>query len=63
VKRRKTHFHNLPCGASVILGNNGYIWICPTLNEDSGDASTAGGFVQNLQVFNKIKATSFVLLN
>nr|CAG4644941.1 EOG090X09DD [Leptodora kindtii] len=47
IKRQKTHFHNLPCGASVILGNNGFVWICPTINED---ASTAGGFVQNLEV-------------
>ena len=23
VKRRKTHFHRLPCGVSAILGNNG----------------------------------------
>ena len=35
VKRRKTHFHNLPCGASVILGNNGYVWISPTISEDT----------------------------
>lgn len=27
IKRRKNHIHNLPCGVSVILGNNGYIWI------------------------------------
>lgn len=27
IKRRKNHFHNLPCGISVIIGNNGYIWI------------------------------------
>lgn len=27
IKRCKNHFHNLLCGASVILGNNGYIWI------------------------------------
>ncbi|CAH1785692.1 unnamed protein product [Owenia fusiformis] len=46
VKRRKTHFHNLPCGASLILGNNGYIWICPTINEDTDQT---GGFVQNLE--------------
>ncbi|XP_017491405.1 PREDICTED: exosome complex component RRP4 [Rhagoletis zephyria] len=46
VKRRKTHFHNLPCGASIILGNNGFIWISPTVNTeaDGGD----GGYVQNL---------------
>ncbi|XP_014661622.1 PREDICTED: exosome complex component RRP4-like [Priapulus caudatus] len=45
VKRRKTHFHNLPCGASVIVGNNGYIWISPTVNEE---ADSTGGFVQDL---------------
>lgn len=45
IKRSKTHFHNLPCGARVILGNNGFIWICPTVNaEDS-----VGEFVQNLE--------------
>lgn len=46
IKRRKTHFHNLPCGASIILGNNGFIWISPTINTDiEGD----GGFTQNLE--------------
>jgi len=45
VKRRKTHFHQLPCGASIILGNNGFIWIHPTRGEDEG-----GGFSQNLEV-------------
>lgn len=29
IKRRKNHFHHLPCGLSVIIGNNGYIWISP----------------------------------
>lgn len=29
IKRRKNHFHSLPCGVSVIVGNNGYIWISP----------------------------------
>ncbi|XP_047028262.1 exosome complex component RRP4 [Helicoverpa zea] len=29
IKRRKNHFHHLPCGISVIIGNNGYIWISP----------------------------------
>jgi exosome complex component RRP4 len=48
VKRRKTHFHNLPCGASVIVGNNGYIWISPTSNEQS-DMLAAGGFLHSLQ--------------
>ena len=34
VKRCKNHFHNLLCGASVILGNNGYIWISPLNTTD-----------------------------
>ncbi|VVC90936.1 unnamed protein product [Leptidea sinapis] len=33
IRRRKNHFHNLPCGVSLILGNNGYIWIYPTKEE------------------------------
>nr|CAG4636330.1 EOG090X09DD [Eubosmina coregoni]SVE69916.1 EOG090X09DD [Eubosmina coregoni] len=44
IRRQKNHFHNLPCGASMILGNNGFVWICPTLHEE-----TAGGFVQDLE--------------
>ena len=35
VKRCKTHFLNLPCGATVILGNNGYVWISPLDNEEA----------------------------
>lgn len=27
VKRSKNHFHTLPCGVGVVLGNNGYIWM------------------------------------
>lgn len=42
IKRRKTHFHNLTCGASIILGNNGFIWISPTVNTE------VDGFTQNL---------------
>ncbi|XP_052246694.1 exosome complex component RRP4-like [Dreissena polymorpha] len=46
IKRRKTHFHNLPCGATVILGNNGYVWICPT----EGDVTEqSGGYEQNFE--------------
>lgn len=47
VKRQKTHFHDLPCGASVILGNNGFIWIYPTTEHKEEDA---GGFTANLEV-------------
>ncbi|KAM9327122.1 exosome complex component RRP4 [Gastrophryne carolinensis] len=46
IKRRKTHFHNLPCGASIILGNNGSIWLYPTPEETEEEA---GGFVTNLE--------------
>ncbi|KAL2100428.1 hypothetical protein ACEWY4_004822 [Coilia grayii] len=41
VKRQKTHFHNLPCGASIILGNNGYIWLHPTPMQQDEEA---GGY-------------------
>lgn len=34
IKRCKNHFHNLLCGASVILGNNGYVWISPQVSDD-----------------------------
>ncbi|XP_014774425.1 exosome complex component RRP4 [Octopus bimaculoides] len=46
VKRRKTHFHNLPCGVHIILGNNGYIWIAPISPEE--DEESGGGYEQNL---------------
>ena len=34
VKRCKNHFHNLLCGASIILGNNGYVWISLQVSND-----------------------------
>jgi exosome complex RNA-binding protein Rrp4 len=34
IKRSKNHFHNLTVGISIILGNNGYIWIEPTSNDN-----------------------------
>ncbi|XP_038601513.1 exosome complex component RRP4 isoform X1 [Tachyglossus aculeatus] len=46
VKRQKTHFHDLPCGASVILGNNGFIWIYPTSEQKEEEV---GGFIANLE--------------
>lgn len=45
IKRQKTHFHNLPCGASIILGNNGFIWISPVINAEEEH----GGFTINLE--------------
>lgn len=47
VKRRKTHFHNLLCGASIILGNNGYVWIYPTPAQQDEEA---GGFFTSTEV-------------
>lgn len=36
IQRRKTHFHSLPCGAHVVLGNNGNVWISrPTDGQQS----------------------------
>jgi len=48
--RRKNHFHSLPCGAGVILGNNGFVWVCPASGLDhQEDGSTGGGFAQDLE--------------
>ena len=46
IKRCKNHFHNLPCGVTVILGNNGYVWICPLQSTENAE----GGFIQKLDV-------------
>merc|ERR1711865_142308 len=29
IKRLKHHFHQLPCGVTLILGCNGYVWVAP----------------------------------
>ncbi|CAJ0587756.1 unnamed protein product, partial [Mesorhabditis spiculigera] len=34
IKRRKAHFHSLPCGVGVIIGCNGMIWLCEQISED-----------------------------
>ena len=34
VKQCKNHFHNMLCGASIILGNNGYVWISTKVSDD-----------------------------
>ncbi|XP_030625093.1 exosome complex component RRP4 isoform X3 [Chanos chanos] len=46
VKRQKTHFHNLPCGASIILGSNGYIWLYPTPGQQDEEA---GGYYTSME--------------
>lgn len=40
IKRQKQHFHALPCGVEVILGNNGYVWLSPP-GAKEGDAAAA----------------------
>ncbi|CAF1291659.1 unnamed protein product [Rotaria magnacalcarata] len=50
VKRTKNHFHSLPCGASVIRGCNGSIWICPPASTSSDTNSVdTGGYVKNIE--------------
>jgi len=49
VKRRKTHFHQLPVGASVILGNNGFVWISQTGGGEE-EGGGGGGFAADLGV-------------
>uniref|UniRef100_A0A8C9GFJ2 Ribosomal RNA-processing protein 4 n=1 Tax=Piliocolobus tephrosceles TaxID=591936 RepID=A0A8C9GFJ2_9PRIM len=46
VKQQKTHFHDLPCGASVVLVNNGFIWIYPTPEHKEEEAQ---GFIAHLE--------------
>lgn len=45
IKRKKTHFHNLSNGASLILGNNGYVWIGAGVHDTD---RSEGGFAQDL---------------
>lgn len=45
IKRRKTHFHALPMGTSVILGNNGLVWLYPSRG---GEGEEGGGFTSDL---------------
>ncbi|EFO28123.1 Rrp4-PA [Loa loa] len=57
VKRRKSHFHTLPCGVSVIFGRNGYIWIAPVVNEEQ---NMTGGYSQNLEEVVPMKIRSVI---
>ena len=43
IKRRKNHMHNLESGVSIILANNGYVWISAICNNTS-DETADGGF-------------------
>ncbi|VDK81046.1 unnamed protein product [Litomosoides sigmodontis] len=57
VKRRKSHFHTLPCGVSVIFGRNGYIWIAPVASEEQ---NMTGGYSQNLEEVVPMKIRSVI---
>lgn len=56
IKRQKTHFHNLPCGASIILANNGFVWLYPTPEQQEEEA---GGFYTSLEVKKEITLAVF----
>lgn len=49
IERRKTHFHNLPCGAHIILGNNGFIWISKSWSE----GAESGGFILDVSLIER----------
>eukprot|EP01104_Vermistella_antarctica_P008670 TRINITY_DN2188_c0_g1_i2.p1 TRINITY_DN2188_c0_g1~~TRINITY_DN2188_c0_g1_i2.p1 ORF type:complete len:293 (-),score=34.82 TRINITY_DN2188_c0_g1_i2:63-941(-) len=50
IKRCNTCFHKLPCGIDVILGNNGYIWISET-KQDEGEEQVLFPKEQREEVF------------
>jgi exosome complex component RRP4 len=37
IKRSKSHFHDFPCGVSVVLGLNGYIWVSKSVQKKPED--------------------------
>lgn len=45
IKRRKNHFHNI-LGISIIIGNNGYIWISPLEKEPTEDDENLENIVE-----------------
>ena len=51
VKRRKTHFHQLPIGASIILGNNGLVWLHPSREEEGGGENSTNQKSENKLTF------------
>ena len=65
VKRCKNHFHNMLCGASIILGNNGYIWISPIVSDDHQQPQyrfqTPTG-VSSVEKEEKVSTSKFIIL-
>jgi len=67
VRRCKTHMHNLSYGATVILGNNGYIWIGPLMSTErdlsSRDAERTIISVSDRRVVARLKNCISALAN
>ncbi|CAG9110327.1 unnamed protein product [Plutella xylostella] len=49
IKRRKNHFHQLPFGISLIIGNNGYIWISSQKHDDNSEDKAERPETQELE--------------
>ena len=56
IKRQKVHFVNLPCGVSIILGRNGFIWVTTTSIQETSQKN--GGFTPSLKVYYLILSIS-----
>ena len=41
IQPRKNHFHTFPFGISIIIGNNGFIWLSPTDQENTTSISVS----------------------
>lgn len=63
VKRRKNHFHNLPCGVSIIIGNNGFIWLSPQKQDVLYEGNKDEIEEYDLQVNFLCNRTSYQTLN
>ncbi|CAG8455612.1 11475_t:CDS:10 [Ambispora leptoticha] len=54
VQRCKTHFHTLPCGIDVILGLNGYIWVCKHSAHNPNDSGGSRINTHSSMIINNI---------
>ena len=48
IKPRKNHFHAFPFGVSMVIGNNGFIFIYPTETEENPDAVIGKDIRENI---------------
>lgn len=56
IKRCKQHFHSLPCNVDIILGNNGYVWLCPGGGVNGEKKNTATGATKSANSANKTES-------